>query len=361
MHVAHTGLLDTIITISGVRPETAALAFLRHMFRLGIRHIEQYSPQLSGLKAYLTKGCISYELLSAVHSRGANEVALFEAIVRDLRLSLGICRTTARGRFRALNPLINRHLLERFAPAEEVLIHDWAASDCLTSSEWAQSLFPQFPRVQFTASDLMLFLVELTLPGGDILIMEPSGGAVQYIRGPFVCYLDRPEGRSFLVNQVLAAHAHRMLRRRREEFTRAIAALGEQEFGQFGELRLRRLPLVHPDAESLMESDPRFVIRTHSAFDALPQPVDVIRTMNIFNLGYFQPEMLRAGRDAVWASLKPGGIWIVGRTIGQSLETLSHNATVFERTSEGFRTMAQSGDGSEIASLVLEPRTVGAV
>jgi hypothetical protein len=82
--------------------------------------------------------------------------------------------------------------------------------------------------------------------------------------------------------------------------------------------------------------------------------------MNIFNPGYFGPEMLRAGRDAVWASLAPGGIWIVGRTNGTSPEDASHKASLFEKTDEGFRSLAHFGEGSEIASLVLEPRAVTA-
>ena len=333
---------------------------LHSMFRLGIRHIEQYSPRIHGLKWWLTRGCLSYELLSAVHSRGEEEIALFEAIVRDLRLSLGICRTTARGRFQALDPLVNQRLVTHFGDGQELAVHDWAASDSLTSSEWALSLFAHFPRAQFTASDLMLFLVELTLPGGDILILEPSGGPVQYIRGPFVCYLDRPEARSAVINRILAAYAHRMLHRRRAEFLKAITALDDRDCAGHAGFRLRRLPLVHPDAEYLSMNDPRFTIRSHSAFEALPEPVDVIRTMNIFNPGYFQPEMLRAGRDAVWASLKVRGIWIVGRTSGAGPGDASHKASLFEKTADGFRIVAEFGGGSEIAGLVLEPRAVPA-
>jgi hypothetical protein len=330
------------------------------MFRLGIRRIEQYSPRIRGLKWWLTKGCLSYELLSAVHSRGEAEIALFEAIVRDLRLSLGICRTTARGRFQSLDPFVNQRLATYFGAGRELAVHDWAASDCLTSSEWALSLFADFPRAQFTASDLMLFLVELTLPAGDILILEPSGGPVQYIRGPFVSYLDRPEARSAVINRILAAHARRMIHRRRAEFLNAIAALDDRNYAGHDGFRLRRLPLVHPDAEYLSATDPRFTIRSHSAFEALPEPVDVIRTMNIFNSGYFRPEMLRAGRDAVRASLKPRGIWIVGRTQGTSPEDASHKASLFQKTDDGFRTLADFGGGSEIAALVLEPGAVPA-
>jgi hypothetical protein len=117
---------------------------------------------------------------------------------------------------------------------------------------------------------------------------------------------------------------------------------------------------VHPDAEHLSAVDPRFRIRTHSALEALPDPVDVIRTMNIFNPGYFPPEMLRAGRDAVWASLGPGGIWVVGRTEGTTPHDTSHKASLFQKTEDGFRTAAEFGGGAEIASLALERRAVPA-
>lgn len=331
--------------------------FLSNMFRFGIRRLEDYSPHLSGLKWWLTKGRVSYELLAAVQSHGDKETALFEAIVRDLRLSLGVFRTTARGRFRVLDPFVNNHLTARFG-GRELTVHDWAASDCLTSAEWALSLLPNFPGLKFTASDLMLHLVEVTLERGDILIVEPSGGAVQYIRGPLVCQLDRREARSAIVNQWLAAHAHRLLRRRRDEFMDAIGALGDRQTGQHGKLRLRKLPLVHPEAEHLAAVNPQFCVCVHSAFQALPTPVDVIRTMNIFNRGYFNQQRLRDGRDAVWHSLTEGGLWIVGRTAGTSAEKLSHTVSVFEKTANGFNTVAELGGGSEIADLALEPRAL---
>jgi hypothetical protein len=325
------------------------------MFRTGIRRIQDYSPRVTGVRRWLTEGRISYELLAEVHSRGEKEIAVFEAIVRDLRLSLGIFRTTARGRFRALDPFVNGYLKNRFSgPALHV--HDWAASDCLTSAEWAMSLMPHFPSLQFTASDLMLFLVEFRFPGGDILILEPSGGAVQYVRGPFVCHLDRKEARSAVINRLLASHAKRIVKERGAELRQAIAALGERQSVEHRGLHVRRLPLLHPDADNLAATDSRFVACVRSAFDPLPEPVDVIRTMNIFNPGYFPPDQLRSGRDAVWASLKPGGIWIVGRTVGTSSETASHMASVFERSDEGFRAIAALGGGSEIGNLVLEPR-----
>jgi|GEM_PF-2807214 len=83
-----------------------------------------------------------------------------------------------------------------------------------------------------------------------------------------------------------------------------------------------------------------------------PEPVDVIRSMNIFNTGYFEPPRLAEGARAVWSSLKPGGVWIVGRTWQE--KPPSHNVSFFERTGNGFKLLRRYGDGSEIESIVLQ-------
>jgi hypothetical protein len=115
---------------------------------------------------------------------------------------------------------------------------------------------------------------------------------------------------------------------------------------------LRKIPAVHPDARMLQARDRRFFVRRHSVFETLQQPVDVIRTMNIFNQAYFSQERLVVGAQAVWSSLKPGGLWIVGRTWSDNPPT--NHATVLERTAHGFEMVKQFGEGSEMAPLALE-------
>jgi hypothetical protein len=114
---------------------------------------------------------------------------------------------------------------------------------------------------------------------------------------------------------------------------------------------VRKLPMVHPEAALFQTRNGRFSIARHSAFEALSKPVDVIRSMNFYNLGYFEPPQLAEGAKAVWRSLKPGGLWIVGRTWQENPP--SHNVSIFERTDTGFQLVQRYGDGSEIESLVL--------
>ncbi len=73
-------------------------------------------------------------------------------------------------------------------------MEDWAASDCLTSAEWAAELFPLFPHLDFVASDLLLFLWEAKKQRGEErFILEPDGTPLQYVRPPFVVRLSQPE------------------------------------------------------------------------------------------------------------------------------------------------------------------------
>jgi hypothetical protein len=116
--------------------------------------------------------------------------------------------------------------------------------------------------------------------------------------------------------------------------------------------QLCKISVIHPDAEALRSRDPRFSIERHSVFAALPQPVDVIRSMNIFNRTYFPTERLTEGALAVWRSLKPGGWWIVGRTWQE--DPPAHHVSVLEKNSSGFQLVERYGDGSEIESLALE-------
>ena len=328
------------------------------MIRLGVRRLSDFSSDYRGLSGkirwLLTRGSVSCEILETCTGESGTEA--FNAIVRDLRISAGVCRTTARGRFRDFDPVVLDAVERLFEPSCKLEVHDWAASDCLTSAEWATALFARFTHATVTASDLMLYLLRVSVEGNPgLYIIEPGGTVHQYVWGPFVCRLNPPEPASALVNRWLAQRAAR----RWEDVVGRVqllhARMGEkQEIASDG-LSLRKLPLIHPDAVALRDSDARFHIVRHSAFEALPEPVHVIRTMNIFNNGYFSPDQLRQGAATVFASLKPGGLWIVGRTQGQHG---SHTATLFKRDKERFTSILRVNGGSEIESVVSDAVSV---
>jgi hypothetical protein len=311
---------------------------------------------------------VSYRLLQTGQPPAPGEIVLFEEVMRQMQLSSGIFRTTARGRFRNLDPQVIDLLASHFGTDSPIQLEDWGASSCLTSAEWALALWKRMPPARLVASDLLLFLVEAVLPSGEAYVFEPGGAALQWISGRFVVRLFPPPPRRFPVNRVLAGRARRRFEQLRANWNLPADWLGEDclrpqraEYA-IGTVRFRRIPILHPEVVELAmaenTAEKRFAVRVHSAFDALPAPVHVIRSMNLFNRSYFSDERLRQGTQAVWRSLVPGGIWIVGRTLGeQDYGGGSHQVSVLAKTEHGFRLLERlSSDGrvgSEIEELAV--------
>lgn len=328
------------------------------MIKFGVRRLEDFHPEpppgfFERLAHRLHCGRISCRLLRVSMPPAPAEIATFEHIMRNLELSSGIYRTTFRRRFEELDRTTNSILLRQFGSGAPLAVEDWAASDCLTSAEWAAPLFGAFPRAKLTASDLTLFLVEVNLPGGEAFIIESNGAPIQYLRGPFVIRMAPREPVSLPVNWLLYRMASARLERLRQELKIPAAWLESKSADlTLGGFRLRKISVTHPEAENLACNEPRFAVRQHSAFDSLAQPVDVIRTMNIFNHSYFSLERLTEGAQAVWNSLVPGGVWIVGRTVSQNPPR--HEVSYFKRTEAGFQLIERVDKGSEIEALVLD-------
>jgi hypothetical protein len=332
------------------------------MFKFGIFRLEDYRPEstsLSGRLAWmLTRHRISLQLLRTGIPASPREITVFEALMQGLRLNSGIYRTTFHNRFRDLDPFVNELLAERFDAAAAIEVHDWAASDCLTSSEWAASLLALFPNARLTASDLTLFLVEVAW-NGHALIQERDAKPLQYLSPPFLVYVNRPEQRPRMLTRILIRQAQSVVAELKSSLTIPEEWLdSESDMLSLPPYQLRKLPVVHPEAAAFRARNTRFLIMRHSAFDVLPQPADVIRSMNIYNISYFDSVQLAAGARAVWRSLRPGGLWIVGRTWQE--QPPSHNVSIFEKTNSGFELVRRYGEGSEIESIVLESARISA-
>jgi hypothetical protein len=324
------------------------------MFKLGVYRADQYG-QSSGFGAWLRKNRVSYQLLRTSVRASAAEIARFEQLSRHILMPSGVFRMTAPNRFRELDQFLGGVLERHFGP-RPLDVHDWAASDCSTSAAWYQALVQAFPQVTLTASDLNLYLTEAQLPGGDVYIFDGNGDPLQYIRPPFVIRISPPEPRLLFGNRWLQARAEARLSRLRERGDLKVAGLefkGDEELHRPPYV-FRKISMIHPAAEALRLSAAAFRIQRQSVFDPLVQPSDVIRTMNILNVSYFDRGRLSLAARNVWQSLKPAGIWIVGRTIEE--EPPLHHASVLIRTREGFALLERHVEKSEVEDLVLALR-----
>ena len=329
------------------------------MVRLGILNPAQYASRGSGLLSVVRQNRLSYSLLRTNVPASAAEVERFEFVTRHLRLNGGVYRTTRAKRFEDLDQFVQAILEQHLKLDQALRAEDWAASACNTSVEWFEVLSKGFPKISLVASDLHLYLVQIDSPGHGSFIVEQSGDPLQYIKAPFVIPLDHDESGLLPVNRLVQAQARKRFEQLRAQGLLDPDVLGtEQPEWSRGSVTFRRIPMVHPSAVALSQSDGRFQVRQHSVFERSPQQAQIIRAMNIFNKVYFSTERLQQGLRSVWESLEDGGIWIVGRTHDgpQSANVVSgpaHDASVLRKTPTGFEPLASYGNGSEIQALIL--------
>jgi hypothetical protein len=311
------------------------------MLGLGIHTREQYDRMGSARR--FAGSQVAYNLLEVGENPSEEDVRAFEDISFTLQTSNGTFRTTFRNRFEDVDTVCLRLLGQFFQPESAIRLEDRAVSHGLTSSEWAKRLLPVFPAASIEASDLVLQLLEVSVEGGEIFITELDGTPLQYISPPFVVSVSHAESWRNPVRRLAAVRA-------RHRFSRLRLPRGWTAEPQGAGYRVRPIPYVHPEAATLARADSRFTFSRRSVFERSHPPCHVIRTMNIFNRSYFSTEQLEAGYRAMFASLQPGGIWIVGRTLE---EDFSNHATFFCRREQGWEVLDRVGGGWEMEEMAL--------
>ncbi len=311
------------------------------MLGIGIHKQEQYMRM--GSERRFAGASVAYNLLLIGDNPSEEQIKVFEDISFKLRTSNGTFRTTFRNRFHDVDKG-SIDVMKRFFTAESAIrVEDRAVSHGLTSCEWAKQLLPVFPAAEIEASDLLLQLLELSVDDGETFITEVDGTPLQYIKPPFVVSLHHPESWSNPLRRWVAGRG-----RTRFRGVGLPSDWVEQAPGTV--YRVRPIPSIHPAAAALERSDPRFKFRRRSVFDRTPAPCHVLRTMNIFNRPYFSAERLEDGCRAVFDSLQPGGIWVVGRTLE---EDSTNHATFLRKAGKGWEVLDRIGGGWELEAMAL--------
>jgi hypothetical protein len=310
------------------------------MVKFGIHTEEQYLRLGESRRALGAHA--AYNLLNVGDHPSQEQIRIFEDVSFTLRTSNGTFRTTFRNRFDNVADLTLKWIGEFYPPGSRLSVQDRAVSHGLTSKEFAERIFAVYPEARFEASDLLLGLVELTLSSGEVYITEQNGKALQYIKAPFVVSLQE-EPRRYPLNRWVSARALR----RFEKLSLPAGWTGTSGGPGF---QVRQIPFIHPEARSLSRNNPHFMFCERSIFDRTPGACQVLRTMNIFNRAYFTDQQLADGAAAVFESLEPGGIWIVGRTLE---ENFTNHVTFLRRTGSGWDLLGRFGEGSEMEGVAL--------
>lgn len=293
----------------------------------------------------------SYSLLRMPERPAPADVARFETIIRTVKLSSGVCRTTYAARLDDLDS-ITAGLLKTLWPKDRALeFHDVGTSDALLSMHWAERLFLDFPQAHVTASDFILYFIEATHPSKKTFILEPDGTPLQCTAPPFVVSLYAKEPAVYPINVVIRAWARRFLNDLR-------ANLSGVRWGKIpdpspltsGLWQFRQIPLIHPHAQSYMKSHSFEVIQA-DAFQPFPRTYDVIRAMNLFQTTAFTREKILEGFRTLLKSLNDNGILIVGKT--QETEGRRNDATLFLKEGNRLKVLHRLGRGFEFEDLAL--------
>jgi hypothetical protein len=300
------------------------------MLTLGIYSKEQYLNL--GQERRSLGARVAYNLLRTGDNPSPEEIRMFEDICITLHTSNGTFRTTFRERFKEVDAITLRWIQQFFPPNFPLRVEDRAVSSGLTSAEWWKCLSPAFPALQFEASDLLVELLEVRV-GGETYIIEPNGKPLQYVRPPFVTSLSYPESW-------------------RNPLLRWVASRAEKKFARLPKplAECRPIPCIHPEARALERGNSNFRFVVRSVFERTPDSCEVLRTMNILNRAYFSPEQLAEAASAIFDSLVPGGIWIVGRTME---DDFTNHVSILRRQDEGWEILERIGNGSEMEEAAL--------
>ena len=310
------------------------------MLQFGIWTADQYARATK--RRRLCGSGVSFSLLEVSDHPTTEEILRFEEISFFLRTSNGTTRTTFRHRMVDVDEVAIR-LMHQYFPSEgKIIIQDRAASNCLTSMEWAEQLLPIFPQARLEASDALFYLFRISLSGNRTYFVEPGGLPLQYVKPPFVVCLNPREPYRYLLNHLIAGLANRSFRRLSRTFNFS-DSVGNNQY------RIDKISCIHPETRSFSLKEPRFTIFERSVFERTPG-LSALRTMNILNLAYFSTTQIVDGIHAAFESLKPGGLWIVGRTLQ---ENYTNHVTFFRRNETNWEILERIGEGSEIEGLVM--------
>jgi hypothetical protein len=292
----------------------------------------------------------SYALLRLPSPSTPADIARFETVIRTVRLSSGIFRTTYRSRFDDLD-LVAQRVLERTFPADRPLeLHDLGASDGLLSTQWAERVRAAFPRARMTASDIILCLTEAVWRSGETYILEPSGAPIQYTRPPFVVPIDVPESFAYPLNALARAWGRLRLRDLRWCSAEVRwSGVPDEQVIRRGGWTFRQIPLVHPTALSHARSGQLRIIYA-DAFSPSSLKYDVVRIMNLYQPTVFPRARIQESLQVILGSLADGGILIAGRTIER--ERQRNDVSIFQRTADRVQVLERLGKGFEFEPLV---------
>lgn len=210
-------------------------------------------------------------------------------------------------------------------------LHDIAVSDGRTAVDFYAALSPLYPGLTYTASDYDPFL-SIARWHDMALTFSDDGKILEICRPPFV-FTRSAESRLFYPMNVLIRLYLEIVARRRARAYYDGTVVGE------------RLQVFAPAAIKLAQDAQNFTLEKYDILTPFAQRYDLIRAMNIIDVGYFKPAELQRIAEHLRDGLRVGGLLVIGSN--QDAGTLVRGG-VYRRTEDGFAEIWRSGAGAAI-------------
>ena len=303
------------------------------MFKTGIYDLSQLtdSPRFNSLLG--KKRVISIALYNQI-LHASNADALAERILDTFSDERGAYKRTYSKRFETFDAQLLRMLAERNNIEYPLVVADVSVSDGRTACDLFETLAPQFPELEYLASDFspQVFVVR---KGRFSLAVSRQYNIVEMTWPPFVLSALKPETPYYYpVNAAVRLLVHRLI---------AKPLLAQYKAGNIGACEIQ---LFSARALNLARNDPRFHLGDQNILEpiTLPKPAHLLRAMNVLNATYFNHDDMKVILTNFHKALRPDG-WLVAGSNEDAGSVV--NGGIFRKTTGGFEKIWHSGNGLE--------------
>ncbi len=211
-------------------------------------------------------------------------------------------------------------------------------SDGRTGLDFFEKMVAVFPDIQYFASDYNPSVVILE-KGKLKVTLSHTGKVLEILFPPFVFNkIKRDSFRHYPLNHVILFFI--------EKFWVNSLIKNYQQ----GLVKAKELLLFAPKVLQKAQADKRFQLGQHDLLQPFKEPACIIRAMNVLNPSYFsETEFAQVIRN-LYDGLRENGLLITGSN--QEAGTIV-NGGIYQKEENGFSKIFNSGEGSPIASLLL--------
>lgn len=269
-----------------------------------------------------------------------NADALAERILLFLSDERGVYKRTYAHRFEDFDAHLLQLMAGHFDPQAPLILGDVAVSDGRTACDLFERLAPTFQKLTHFASDFAPG-VRVLEQGRLTVVLSRNNRLLQMVWPPFVFNVTSPESALYYpLNRLI-----RMLVK-----SALVDPLVAKYLG--GQVQSREVPLFSVRALNLARQDARFHLGEQNILEPLvtPEPLHIVRAMNVLNASYFTQEDLNQILGNFHAALGAGGWLVTG--YNEDAGSQVHGA-IFRKADAGFERIWESGHGPQMQDRIL--------